>query len=788
MSDKADSLAKLRTELAETKQRLAMLEDRSLDAIVAIDQSAVIRRWNPAAQRIFGWSVTEAKGSSFFDLLIPEDQRTSYIVGLQRDLETGTPRLLNRRVESPAQHRDCQRITIELSVAPHESDQGLEFVAVIRDITERQQSIASLQDAYDRYQDWYENSPDFFATVNAGTGVVESCNTTLAEAIGRPKNEIVGHSVFDLYAPESIDTAKATLAKFLAKGLIRNTERKLVRADGSVIDVILNASPVHNTHGEIIASRSVWRDISARKLAQQKIEDREARIAALLQSTAEGIYGLDGDGNCTFANPACAKLLGYDDAKELHGRNMHDLIHHTRPDGTRYPRDQCHIGTAYREGKKVHIDDEVLWRKDGTSFSAEYWAYPVKFHDHETGAVVTFLDITERKELEIAQTLLNEELEELVVERTTDLDSTRQRLELALVSANIGLWDWNAETDDVYFSATYKEQIGFPENEPWRHFRDWEGRLHPDDRDGALERVNRHFADPSSEYRSSFRMKCRDGSYRWFLAQGKATLDDDGKPLRMLGVHIDVTQRMEDEKELLRLNQALEGANEALRQSNVELQQFAYVASHDLQTPLRAISGFAQFLKKDYEGKLDETADDFIERIVNGTKRMQKMIDDLLEFSRVESRAASFKPVDLNEAFADAIGLLNVAIAELGAEVTSGSLPTVLGDQSQLVKLFQNLIGNSLKYCNEKPAIHASADRQRDQFVIAVKDNGIGIAPKQHEKIFEVFRRLHGHGTYSGNGIGLAVCRRIVLRHGGEIWVESQEGAGSTFRFSLPIT
>ena len=407
----------------------------------------------------------------FSIFLSPEDQRTTYIVGLQRDLESGTPRLLNRRVESPAQRRDCQPITIELSVTPHESKRGLQFFAVIRDISERKRSIESLQDAYDRYEDWYENSPDFFATVNADTGVVESCNTTLAEAIGRPKSNIVGHSVFDLYAPESIERAKATLSKFQSSGSVRNTERKLVRADGSIIDVILNASPVHNTRGEIVASRSVWRDITDRRLAQQKIEDREARIAALLQSTAEGIYGLDGDGNCTFANPACANLLGYDSAEELHGQNMHELIHHTRPDGTPYPRDQCHISTAYRENKQVHIDDEVLWRKNGTAFFAEYWSHPVKFDDHETGSVVTFLDITERKELEIAQSLLNEELEALVQERTTDLDSTRQRLELALVAANIGLWDWNAETDDVYFSATYKAQIGFPADEPWRHFR-----------------------------------------------------------------------------------------------------------------------------------------------------------------------------------------------------------------------------------------------------------------------------------------------------------------------------
>ena len=229
-------------------------------------------------------------------------------------------------------------------------------------------------------------------------------------------------------------------------------------------------------------------------------------------------------------------------------------------------------------------------------------------------------------------------------------------------------------------------------------------------------------------------------------------------------------------------------ANEALERSNNELKQFAYIASHDLQTPLRAICGFAQLLEADYHAKLDAKAVDYIDRIVKGVKRMQTVINDLLEYVRVDSRQRPFVATDLAGAFDESMKLMAAAIKESGGRVTCGPLPTVTGDPSQLSQMLQILVGNALKYRSAAPPeVHVSAERSERQWTIAVRDNGIGIDPKYHEQIFEIFRRLHSQEKYPGNGVGLAVCRRIAHRHGGRIWVESAAGKGCTFYFSILI-
>lgn len=233
---------------------------------------------------------------------------------------------------------------------------------------------------------------------------------------------------------------------------------------------------------------------------------------------------------------------------------------------------------------------------------------------------------------------------------------------------------------------------------------------------------------------------------------------------------------------------SLEKANDLLEESNIELQQFAYIASHDLQSPLRAVAGFAQFLQKDYQGKLSDEADGYINRIVQGCKRMQQLINDLLSFSRVQSRSRPFERVDLNGVIEDAIGMLQSSLKDSGGTVTFDDLPVIRGDRSQLSQLLQNLIGNGLKYAGDSPPqVHAWAEPGNGEWTICIRDNGIGIDHRHHRKIFEIFRRLHTDDEYPGTGIGLAVCRRIVTRHGGRIWVESAEGSGSTFHFTIPV-
>ena len=233
---------------------------------------------------------------------------------------------------------------------------------------------------------------------------------------------------------------------------------------------------------------------------------------------------------------------------------------------------------------------------------------------------------------------------------------------------------------------------------------------------------------------------------------------------------------------------ALAHKSEELERSNAELQQFAYAASHDLQEPLRMVANFTQLLAERYSSRLDDDGREFIAFAVGGAVRMQALIQDLLAYSRVGARARSFEPVDCNEAFGRAESNLYASIGESAALVSHDELPVIQADATQMVQVFQNLVGNGIKFKGaDPPRVHVSAVRKGGDWVFSVRDNGIGIEPRYAERIFVIFQRLHRPEDYPGNGIGLALCRKIVERHGGEIWLESQPGQGSTFFFSIPV-
>lgn len=245
-------------------------------------------------------------------------------------------------------------------------------------------------------------------------------------------------------------------------------------------------------------------------------------------------------------------------------------------------------------------------------------------------------------------------------------------------------------------------------------------------------------------------------------------------------VSTEITERKRVEKKL-------KETMAELARSNAELEQFAYVASHDLQEPLRMVSSYVQLLAQRYKGKLDTDADEFIAFAVDGATSMQRLIHDLLTYSRVGTKGKPFEPTDCNAVLGQVLFNLSAAIEESRAVITNDDLPTVMADEGQLVQLFQNLVGNAIKFRGEDPPrIHISAKQNNNECVLSVSDNGIGIDPEYYERIFVIFQRLHGKNHYSGTGIGLAVCKRIVDRHGGRIWLESQPGKGSTFYATIP--
>jgi light-regulated signal transduction histidine kinase (bacteriophytochrome) len=233
--------------------------------------------------------------------------------------------------------------------------------------------------------------------------------------------------------------------------------------------------------------------------------------------------------------------------------------------------------------------------------------------------------------------------------------------------------------------------------------------------------------------------------------------------------------------------QELEKIMEDLRRSNTELEQFAYVVSHDLQEPLRMVASFTQLLQKRYQDKLDDEANEFINFAVDGATRMQGLINDLLTFSRIGTKGVSFNPTDMNVILENVLANIQQSTIEAEAEITMDPLPVIIADGLQMTQILQNLISNAIKFRGKSSiSIHVSGENQPDKWVFSVRDNGIGIDPKHFEKIFVIFQRLHNRDEYEGTGIGLAVCKRIIHRHGGKIWVESELGKGSTFYFSIP--
>lgn len=290
-------------------------------------------------------------------------------------------------------------------------------------------------------------------------------------------------------------------------------------------------------------------------------------------------------------------------------------------------------------------------------------------------------------------------------------------------------------------------------------------------------------------WRGEIKNRAKDGSHYWVDTTIVPFLDAAGRPWQYMAIRFEITDRKRVEEELKAKQAELEARAEALARSNADLEQFAYVASHDLQEPLRMVSSFTQLLARRYKGRLDEDADEFIRYASQGAETMQAMIRDLLAYARLSASAPSPRPVALDTALDAALANLRAALEEVRPELRREALPTVLGEPGQLTQLFQNLVGNALKFRvpHRPPEISVGARREGESWHCWVQDNGIGLDSRHAQQIFTIFQRLHGREEFPGSGIGLAFCKRIVERHGGRIWVESTPGLGATFHFTLPV-
>ena len=529
-----------------------------------------------------------------------------------------------------------------------------------------------------------------------------------------------------------------------------------------LINWAIRADVIEREHQrEMIERQTRQLKRQAATLAEQRAEQERLtrRMTALLESTEAGFYGMDTAGYCSFINRAGAAMLGYT-VDELIGKQLHETIHFKHRDGRPYSKDECPIFTASQRGISAAADDEVFWRKDGTPLAVEYSTSPVIEDGQHRGAVVAFANITERIR---AQRALEESEERKAAVLRSTLDS------IITMDAEGIVTEFNPAAEKT-FGYLREEAIG-------AHLADLivPERMRQAHREGLARYVATGHARVLNQ-RLELPALRKDRSE--FTAELTITRNEiEGEPT-FTGVLRDISQRKEQEREREQLIRAL-------ARSNQELDQFAYVASHDLKAPLRGIANLSQWIEEDLGANLSGENKEQMELLRGRVHRMEALIDGILQYSRAGRVKARPESIDTGVMVSDVIELM--APPKRVAITVAPDMPTVVAEKIPLQQVFMNLLGNAIKHAgSNEPQIGISWADAGPFYEFSVRDNGQGIAPQYHERIFGIFQTLEARDKVEGTGIGLSVVQKIVEAKGGRVWVESDVGKGASFKFLWP--
>lgn len=611
------------------------------------------------------------------------------------------------------------------------------------------------------YRVMIENALDaFFLTKPDGT--ILDANAAACSMFGYSLDEfkIVGRKGI-------IDPASPGLASFLEerkqKGKI-TCELIGVKKSGQKFPIWVS-SVIFKEEGQDEKTFTIIHDITERKRKEQELLTSEANMRMILDNTDELFIIIDKDLNIINFNKATEEK-----SKQLLGvpfQKGKSILESAQPE--RIPLlKQLYAEVLQGAVRRSIVEIPPIHNNSKVVVDIRYG--PIYSNGEIIGVVINVRDVTETK--------IKEE----------ELLRTNERFFYAAKATNDAIWDWDIQCNKVFRVGDGLRNIfGYDKDEAAKDDDFWINRVHPDDLRSMISKREQILNHTDELYwEDEYRFKKADGAYAYVFDKGYIIRDEKGTPIRMIGTTQDISQQKETEALLLELNNRLKRRAEELANSNVELERFAYVASHDLQEPLRMVTSFLQLLKKRYDDKLDETAVQYINFAVDGAERMKTLIMDLLDYSRVGSNTEPNEDVDLNLLIEDVRDVFGKTLDEVKATITVSPLPIVKGTRTQLFQLFQNLISNAIKYqSKESPKIQIRYKEEQDHYLFEVQDNGIGIDPAFHEKIFVIFHRLHSRSEYGGTGIGLAICKKIVERHNGNIWVKSAVGEGSTFFFTL---
>lgn len=570
--------------------------------------------------------------------------------------------------------------------------------------------------------------------------------------------------------PEDVEGFKQEMKRHREEFGESSYQHRIVLNDGTVKYVVSESRFEFNSAGLPTGLYGVVHDVTERVKAEKEIVKSHSLLKKLTDNVPLAIYQFEideyGQSSFPFMSEAILQLVPSVDREKIKNdaSSIFAAIH---------PDDLSTLLASIEQSKNELSNWSLEFRVSVQG--QEKWINGFSVPQRKTNGTTVWYgylqDVTEKRKY------------------VSDIRSAKERYDLIAKATNDALYDWDLLTNKVYRSGDGLNVLfGYGDPSEINQPNFWQERIHPKDAEICYDKLKKILANPNESIcNQEYRFRKADGTYAYVFDKGIVIRNEHGVAERMIGATQDITKLKHSELLLKELNERLAKRAKELALSNAELEQFAYIASHDLQEPLRMVTSFLTQLEKKYQDQLDDKARQYIFFATDGAARMRRLILDLLEYSRVGTQVSTKNFIDANQLIAESVKVHNNAIEETKAVVNWNNLPRIHGCQTKLQQVFQNLIGNALKYqkTSNQPVISISCSETDTHWKFIVSDNGIGIEEKYYEKIFTVFQRLHNKNEYSGTGIGLAICKKIVESHDGQIWVESNYGSGSNFYFTI---
>ena len=726
----------------KTESQLNNLFKYSPNLIAIIGLDGYMKKVSPSFTKIFGYSEEELLSTPYHEFLHPEEVSISF-----KRLKEVAQGYQPQSYEGRCRTKEGEWKWISWTPSEINSDDGVINLFGL-DITPLKTANLEML----KFKNIIESSSEGVSIIDLKAKNIY-LNNSFKKALGYTKEDLI--EINNIKKAYKNIFQYEEVFKELLKGNTWYGDIQLLNKSTEVLDYQFSGGPIFNQNDELIAVYGIHTDITDRKNYEKELKQFNNQINDILESITDGFFSITKDWIVTYFNKEAEKLLHISKDSIL-GNYLWDYFPEAK-DSESFMQ----YSKAFESGEKVSFQDYFE--------PFDSW-FEINAYPSASGLSIYFKDITIKKRAD----------EEIRI--------AKERYDLITKVTHEAIYDWNITQNTMEWSNAYFSTYGYDIPDLENGLEHWENQLHPDVKADVILSLEKAFEDHSVTFwEYVYKMIKANDEISIVMDRGLITRDKEGKPIRMIGSLQDISQLKQSEIALEELNTKLKNRANELAMSNAELEQFAYIASHDLQEPLRMVTSFLTQLNKKYKDQLDPKAQQYIYYATDGAVRMRQILLDLLEYSRVGRMDYQFKEIDLNEMIKEISSLHRDLILDAKGTIIFNDLPKIYAAPIPLQRVLSNLITNALKYqeSGTNAEIKIDVSETLDYWQIDIADNGIGIEEQFFEKIFVVFQRLHSKDKYSGTGIGLAICKKIIENHGGEIWVSSKINKGSTFHITI---